>query len=130
MNADNGLDVSVTVRARCLTRHFRHYRILNVDAKAKRPIRMGERGQVLPFFITGVVAVVGVAALAVDTSYWRYEQRAQQAAADTAAIAGAIQENYAASGVTTAALAASATNGFTNDGVTTFVTVNVPPTTR
>jgi hypothetical protein len=53
----------------------------------------------------------------------------QQTAADSAAIAGAIQEAYASSGVTSAARAASAANGFTHDGVSTNVTVNVPPAT-
>jgi len=78
------------------------------------------------------VGLFGLSALAIDVSYWRYEQRVQQSAADSAAMAGAIQEFYTpgSSGltsVTAAARSASAANGFTHDGVKTFVTVNVPP---
>ena len=87
----------------------------------------GARGQALPLIAVGLIGLLGLGSLAVDLGYWRYEQRVQQTAADAAAMAGAITQNYSPSTVTASARSAAAQNGFTHDGVTTFVTVNVPP---
>ena len=94
--------------------------------------RRGQRGQLLPLMAIGIIAVLGVVALAVDVGFWRYQQRLEQSAADSAAIAGAIQLNYPTIGSTStpqlAAAAAATQNGFTDDaGVgNEVVTVTAP----
>lgn len=73
--------------------------------------------------------LMGAAALAVDVGYWRYQQRLEQSAADSAAIAGTDELNYAANDWSAAAKSAAASNGFTDDGgITVSVTPNNPPT--
>ena len=56
--------------------------------------RSGERGQILPLVAVGMITLMGMVSLAVDAGYWRYQQRLEQSAADSAAIAGAIRLNY------------------------------------
>ncbi len=87
-----------------------------------------QRGQALPIMVFLIVALLGFAALAVDAGYWRYDQRIQQTAADSAAMAGAVEVAYNASDVTTAAQNAAGSNGFTNNSNGVTVTVNNPPT--
>lgn len=96
-----------------------------------------ERGQVLPLLAFGIVAVLGMISLAVDIGYYRYQQRLEQSAADSAAVAGAIRLYYtttpgvpAPAEVTTAARNAAADNGFADDGSVgnVQVAVNSPPT--
>lgn len=55
-----------------------------------RPVARGARprGQVLVLFALGLVAFVGIAALATDYGYWLQEKRGLQNAADAAAQAG------------------------------------------
>ena len=48
-----------------------------------------QRGQVLPLIAICAVALVAAAGLAVDTGYHQYQQRMQQTATDSAALAGA-----------------------------------------
>lgn len=86
-----------------------------------------ERGQTLPLLGLSFVMLLGFAGLAVDAGYERYQQRAQQSATDSAAIAGASELNYTQSGAIAAARKESSANGFTDDGVNTIVTVNNPP---
>jgi hypothetical protein len=68
--------------------------------------------------------------MAVDVGTWRYQQRLEQTAADSAALAGATELAYTTSvpSITTVAQADAATNGFTNGSSNVTVTVNVPPT--
>ncbi|GAC1404698.1 MAG: pilus assembly protein [Candidatus Velthaea sp.] len=73
------------------------------------------------------VVLLGFTGLAVDAGYERYQQRAQQSATDSAAIAGASELIYTQSGAVTAARTESASNGFTHDGLNTIVAVNNPP---
>ena len=84
-----------------------------------RSTRQGQRGQLLPLMAIGIIAVLGVVALAVDVGFWRYQQRLEQSAADSAAMAGAIQLNYPTAGSTStpqlAAAASAKQNGFTDD---------------
>jgi Flp pilus assembly protein TadG len=89
----------------------------------------GERGQVIPLVALSLVVLFGAASLAVDVGYWRYQQRLEQSAADSAAIAAAGELAYpAAADVTAAAVKDATTNGYTDDGgVNTVVTVNNPP---
>lgn len=88
-----------------------------------------ERGQVIPLVALALAVLMGAAALAVDVGYWRYQQRVEQSAADSAAIAGAGELAYpAANDVDAAARKDATSNGFTDDaGVSTRVTVTTPP---
>lgn len=90
-----------------------------------------ERGQVLPLLAFGLLAIIGSAALAVDAGYWRYEQRLQQSAADSAAIAGGIESDFSPTlaAVTTAGRSDASANGFTDGTNATTVTINYPPVT-
>lgn len=75
-----------------------------------------------------VFVLLGMAALAVDVGYWRYQQRIEQSAADSAAIAGAGEINYPASAdISTAAQNDATSNGFNNGVDSTTVVVNHPP---
>lgn len=89
------------------------------------------RGQVLAIFALSLICLLGLAALAIDLSFWRYQQRMQQGAADSAAIAAVHQLGYSStsSSITTAARLDAAANGFTHDGTTVSVTANNPPLT-
>jgi len=91
----------------------------------------GERGQVLPFVAVCLLVLIGSAALAVDVGYLRQQQRAQQTAADSAAVAGAAELAYDPTQVTATARADATKNGYTDDnGVgNTVVTVNHGPAT-
>lgn len=71
------------------------------------------RGQVLPLAGIAIVVLLGAAGFAVDVGYHQYEQRMQQTAADSAAIAGAeelMSGNYFA-----AARQDAGINGFTDN---------------
>ena len=104
--------------------------------RMKRAGRRYERGQILPLLAFGIFAILGVVALSVDVGYWRYQQRVEQSAADSAAIAGAIQQGNPATGstltVTSVAqtTAANAPFGFVHDGVDTIVSVSTTPSPR
>ncbi len=88
--------------------------------------RNAERGQVLPLVAISLTVLLGFAALAVDVGYLRYQQRVQQYAVDSAALAGAWQLLNGQT-PTSAVLAAAATNGFINDGTKVLVSANTPP---
>ena len=47
---------------------------------------MNQRGQVYPLFGLLLVALLGFAALSIDMGYYRYQQRLQQTATDSAAV--------------------------------------------
>jgi hypothetical protein len=91
---------------------------------------MESRGQVLPLVGLALTILVASAALAIDVGYLRYQQRVQQTAADSAAIAGAAELIYGANATTdvTAAQNDAALNGFTDGANNTTVQVNRPPT--
>jgi hypothetical protein len=93
----------------------------------ERAAGSGSRGQVLPVVGLALVVLIGAAALAIDVGYWRYSQRIQQTAADSAAVAGASEIASGLAGITTAARADATLNGFTHDGTNITVTVNWPP---
>lgn len=74
------------------------------------------------------VVLFGAAALAIDVGYLRYQQRVQQSATDSAAMAAAVEMLYpAANDVVAAAKADAATNGFADNGSSLIVSVNTPP---
>lgn len=90
-------------------------------------LRSASRGQVIPIAAVALTALIGAASLAVDVGYWRYQQRLEQSAADSAAIAGADEILFPGSNVAAQAQADATLNGFT-DGVSgATVTVNHPP---
>jgi hypothetical protein len=93
-----------------------------------RDRRHAQRGQVVPLVALALTVLLGAAALAVDVGYWRYQERLQQSAADSAAIAGASEISLGAAYVTAAAAHDATMNGFTDDGgASVNVTVNYPP---
>ncbi len=96
----------------------------------------GQRGQVLPLVGIAMVPLAALAALAIDTGIWRYQQQLAQVAADSAAVAAAVEiENNGSLGPYTAANIDATANGFPGgtasgvlnaaQGVT--LTVNNPP---
>lgn len=88
--------------------------------------RSGQRGQSMLFVVISLPVLLGFAAFAVDMGYLRYEQRIQQTAADSAAIAGAWQL-VNGQDPTNAAQLAAGNNGFPNDGTKIIVTAHTPP---
>ncbi|MGP6157770.1 MAG: pilus assembly protein TadG-related protein [Vulcanimicrobiaceae bacterium] len=89
----------------------------------------GQRGQTLPLIAASLVVLMCFASLAIDVGSWRYQQRLEQTAADSAALAGAVALAYSASPspIATAAQADAVSNGFTNGTSNVSVTVNHPP---
>jgi len=74
-----------------------------------------EAGQAVIFTAVAMVALMGFAGLAVDMGLMRYEKRAQQSAADGAAIAGADEIRNGVGGINLAALNAATANAFTDN---------------
>jgi hypothetical protein len=83
-----------------------------------------------------LIAICGVVAIAVDGGMLLDNRRRVQAAADAAALAAAddLFSNFGANNgadpsgtANSSALSSAAANGFSNDGVTSVVTVNIPP---
>ncbi len=91
-----------------------------------------ESGQAMILSVLCMTCLFGFVALAADVGIMLREKRLLQIAADSAAIAGALELNYNPAGITAAAQAAASQNGFasTTSGVTTAagVTVTVNPT--
>jgi hypothetical protein len=97
--------------------------------------RKNEAGQALIFAVVALgILLMGFVGLGIDIGYMRYEKRAQQTAADSAAIAGAADIAYG--GVSGAAQAEASSNGFGDTSGTAgcpgavdcvAVTVNKPP---
>ena len=112
---------------------------LRHDPSAGRlwPIRSRRRGAVLVIAALLLVALVGMMAVTLECGSLMVERRRAQAIADAAATAAACDLAYnfgfnlgtdpqgtaVASALTTAAAA-----GYANDGITSTVTVNIPPT--
>jgi len=86
-----------------------------------------ERGQALILIVFGIIAMVGLTALAVDGGATYADRRQAQNAADSAALAAALAKVRGDSQWQAKALATAATNGYTNDGVTSTVQVYSPP---
>src|SRR5579884_370800 len=71
------------------------------------------RGQTLPLIAISIILLAGMAGFAADVGYHQYQQRMQQTAADSAAIAGAKEKPL---GDFTAAAKQDATNnGYTDN---------------
>ena len=96
-----------------------------------------KRGIIAVLVAVSLIAILGIAALAIDAGRTLDNKRQLQAAADAAALAAAddLFTNYYANGgsdpsgtAKASALSSAAANGFSNDGVNSVVTVNIPPT--
>jgi hypothetical protein len=85
-----------------------------------------ERGQALILIVFAIIGLFGVSALAIDGGRAYLERRNLQAAADAAALSGALKRieggNWRA-----AALASADSNGYDNDGISNTVELNTPP---
>ena len=95
------------------------------------------RGTIIILVTISMVVIFGVVAIALDGGLLLDDHRQVQTAADAAALAAAndLFSNYGPnkgldpSGTAKAsALSNAAANGYSNDGVTSAVTVNIPPT--
>jgi len=90
----------------------------------------------LVLIAAGIIAILGISSLAVDVGYWRYQHVVEQTAADSAAIAGAIDRNYNGTNgaqdtddnVQIAATNSAVSNGFTGSA-STIVTITYPSST-
>jgi Flp pilus assembly protein TadG len=94
-------------------------------------------GKIAVLVALSLVGIVGVTAIAVDGGLLMDERERAQAAADAAAMAAATDlfTNYRLNGgvdkngtANASALANAAADGYANDGTTSTVTVNIPPT--
>ena len=85
-----------------------------------------ERGQALILIVFAIIGLFGVSALAIDGGRAYLERRNLQAAADAAALSGALKRieggNWRA-----AALASADSNGYDNDGISNTLELNTPP---
>jgi hypothetical protein len=95
------------------------------------------RGAVLALVAICLVALLGIVAIVMDGGSLFDQRRRGQSAADAAALAAAEDlylnwQQYAGldtgGTASAAALANAAANGYSNDGTTSVVTVNIPPT--
>ena len=68
----------------------------------------GERGQILAVVVLALVALLGIAAFAIDVGYAYYAKRQLQSATDAAALAGAQDLPAAATAIMTATSYAAA----------------------
>ncbi len=84
-----------------------------------------ERGQAMIFMVLCLTVMLGFLSLAVDVGLLFRSKRVLQTAADSGAIAGALEANYG--DMTAAAQAATAQNGVTNGSGGATVKVNSPP---
>jgi hypothetical protein len=96
------------------------------------------RGAVAPFVALCLIALMSMVAIALDGGMLLDRRRSCQAAADSAAMAAAenLYYNWQANSGTdpkgdaaAEAKANASANGFNNDGVSSIVTVNIPPLT-
>src|SRR6185295_11827297 len=96
--------------------------------KTVRRFCRGAQANVAVVFGLSLPLVVGGAGLGVETSYWYYKDLVLQAAADSAAYAGAIEKRAGSTNATVTATAtdAASQNGF--DSSIGTITVHSPPT--
>jgi Flp pilus assembly protein TadG len=94
------------------------------------------RGNALAVTAVGLIPIVGALAIVLDGGLLMIERRHAQAVADAAAYAaaGSLYKNYSTDkgldpngSAKKLALSMAALNGYANDGVTSTVTVNIPP---
>lgn len=86
-----------------------------------------ERGQALIVIAIAIVVLAGVMALVVDGGNTFLDRRNAQNAADSAALAAALARVRGGQNPVSVALASAAQNGYGNNGVSSVVTINIPP---
>ncbi len=91
-----------------------------------RTEKVPERGQALLLIVIGIVALVGLTALAVDGGSAYADRMGAQNAADAAALAAAAAKVNNRN-LITAGLNSAAGNGYNNEGTTNIVQINNPP---
>ena len=94
-------------------------------AQKARELRRDEEGQTIVLAALCMTLLLGFVALSVDVGLMFHAKRAMQTAADSGAIAGALETNYG--DVTAAAQKDAALNGFTDGTGGVTVAVNNPP---
>lgn len=82
---------------------------------------MNQRGQVYPLFAFLILVFMAFASLGVDIGYYRYQQRLQQTATDSAALAGAYVASQASPNAQDAAVNDATNNGYVNGSGTVSV---------
>jgi Flp pilus assembly protein TadG len=94
------------------------------------------RGHIVVLVAIALIPILGVVAIVIDGGNLLSDRRAVQRAADSAALAAAVDlftnwnrnsGNDVNNSAARSALTTAAANGYTNDGVNSVVTVNVPP---
>jgi len=101
-------------------------------------LKSRRRGAIVLFVAVCLTVLLGMVAIALDGGVLLTERRHAQAAADAAALAAAcdLYKNYGTNGgldnssgtAKASALSTAASNGYANDGTSSVVTVNIPPT--
>jgi len=88
-----------------------------------------ESGQTLIFVAVSMTVILGFLAMAADVGTLLHDKRNLQIAADSAAIAGAVEEKVSsvAGDIQASGQTASTQNGFTNGSNHVTVTINTPP---
>jgi hypothetical protein len=88
-----------------------------------------QKGQALILIALAIVGLVGFSALAIDGGRVLSDRRHAQNAADTAALAAALEKIQSNSNpnAITEALTRAASNGYNDDGAASEVEVNIPP---
>jgi len=98
-----------------------------LSSTTDRHDRRRERGQILVLFAGGIVALLIIAALAFDVGMLLVERRAEQNAADAAALAGARYVITNPAKAEAAARQIAKANGFDDADPNQVVTVHIPP---
>ncbi len=88
-------------------------------------ISRAERGQVVILVCVALFAIMGFVAMVTDLGFMQHQKNMMQTAADSAAMAAAMELNYGDS--VTAGKTDAATNGFTNGQSSVTVAINSPP---
>jgi Flp pilus assembly protein TadG len=88
-----------------------------------------ESGQTLIFVAVSMTVILGFLAMAADVGTLLHDKRNLQIAADSAAIAGAVEEKVSSvtGDIQASGQTASTQNGFTNGSNQVTVTINTPP---
>jgi Flp pilus assembly protein TadG len=98
--------------------------------------REPRRGHTLVLVVLCLIPIMGVVAIVVEGGVLMSDRRRVQRAADSAALAAAVDlftkwnKNNgvdSSNSAHTSALTTAAANGYTNDGASSTVTVNIPP---
>jgi hypothetical protein len=85
---------------------------------------MNQRGQVYPLFGFLLLSMMALSSLTIDMGYYRYQERLQQTATDSAALAGGQAAVFPSPNAQNAAFADASTNGFSSPNATVSIDPN------